>query len=256
MSLEVTSKQTAPGFDTHKPAERLKGRRILITGGASGIGKRTAQLFAEESAHLALLDLNSSALGEVCKETGAAAVSGNVADPAQVAIAVAEAARAMGGIDGVVNCAGIGLRGLLTELPVEKWREVIDVNLFGPYLVVRETLPWLRMAPFGTVVNIGSAQGLHPIRSSSSYAASKGGLINMTRALAGELAPLIRVNSVCPGMVEAPMSKGMAVDPDAYALRRIASPLEVAQAILFLTSNESAYITGVALPVDGGRSFH
>jgi len=122
---------------------------------------------------------------------------------------------------------------------------------------VRCCLPWLIKASFATIVNIASGQGLLPNNPGmTAYAASKGGVVNLTRALAAELAPSIRVNSVCPGMVDTPMTAGLERDLDRYALGRIAEPLEIAQAILFLTSTESSFVTGAALAIDGGRTFH
>jgi NAD(P)-dependent dehydrogenase (short-subunit alcohol dehydrogenase family) len=140
----------------------------------------------------------------------------------------------MGGIDGVVNAAGIVLRGSVGDTGVASWRRVLEVNLTGTYIVVRCALPWLARAPFATIVNIASGQGLLPTPNLTAYAASKGGVVNLTRALAAELAPAIRVNSVCPGMVDTPMTAGFPCEADRYALNRIADPLEIAQAILFL----------------------
>jgi NAD(P)-dependent dehydrogenase (short-subunit alcohol dehydrogenase family) len=111
-------------------------------------------------------------------------------------------------------------------------------------------------APFATIVNIASGQGLLPNSPNmTAYATSKGGVVNLTRALAAELAPSIRVNSICPGMVDTPMTAGLQREVDRYALKRIAEPLEIAQ-ILFLTSTESSFVTGAALAVGGGRTFH
>ena len=163
----------------------------------------------------------------------------------------------MGGIDGVVNAAGIVIRGAVLEVGVADWRRVIDVNLTGIYIVVRSCLPWLAKATGATIVNIASGQGLLPNRPEmTAYAASKGGVVNLTRALAAELAPAIRVNSVCPGMVDTPMTADGPRDVTPYALKRIADPLEIAHAILFLTSSESSFVTGAALAIDGGRTFH
>jgi len=134
---------------------------------------------------------------------------------------------------------------------------VIDVNLTGIYIVVRCCLPWLTKASGATIVNIASGQGLLPNRPEmTAYAASKGGVVNLTRALAAELAPAIRVNSVCPGMVDTPMTADGPRDATPYALKRIADPSEIANAILFLTGSESSFVTGAALAVDGGRTFH
>ncbi len=122
--------------------------------------------------------------------------------------------------------------------------------------VVKSCLPWMLNEP-AAIVNIASAQGLLPNAPQyTAYAASKGGVINFTRSLAAELAPNIRVNSICPGMVDTPMADGFRANASTYALRRLADPREIAQVILFLTSHDSSYVTGAALAVDGGRSFH
>jgi NAD(P)-dependent dehydrogenase (short-subunit alcohol dehydrogenase family) len=236
---------------------RLRRRRILITGAASGIGRRTAELFAAEGAALILLDRSPDALTEITNQTGAFAVAADVTEEAVVAGAVARGAAETGGIDGVVNAAGIVVRGGVLEVGLAEWRRVIDVNLTGIYIVVRCTLAWLHETTGATVVNIASGQGLLPNSPGmTAYAASKGGGVNLTRALAAELAPDIRVNSVCPGMVDTPMTQDGPRDASPYALKRIADPLEIANAILFLTSAESSFVTGAALAVDGGRTFH
>ena len=240
-----------------RSGNRLQGRRIVITGAASGIGRCTAQLFAAQGAALTLLDRNAAGLSELARDTRGHAFEVDITDEASVARAVEQGASAMGGIDGIVNAAGIMLRGSVLEVGVAQWRHVLEVNLTGTYIVVRCCLPWLTQAPFATIVNIGSGQALLPnAPDRSAYAASKGGVVNLTRALAAELAPAIRVNSVCPGLVDTPMAEGVQGNVGNYALKRLAQPLEIANAILFLTSSESSYVTGAALAVDGGRSFH
>src|SRR3984893_18281293 len=236
---------------------RLAQRRVLITGAASGIGRRSALLFAAEGAALTLLDRSVKGLAEIARETGGLAVEADVTDEGSVAHAVEQGAAAMGGIDGVVNAAGIVIRGPVLEVGVADWRRVIDVNLAGIYIVGRSCLPWLAKATGATIVNIASGQGLLPnTPEMTAYAASKGGVVNLTRALAAELAPSIRVNSVCPGMVHTPMTADGPRDVTPYALKRIADPLEIAHAILFLTGSESSFVTGAALAIDGGRTFH
>lgn len=238
-------------------SKRLHGRRVVITGAASGIGRRTAQLFADEGASLTLLDRNAEGLAELARETRGHAFAADVTDEASVGRAVEQGASAMGGIDGVVNAAGIMLRGSVLEVGVAQWRHVLEVNLTGTYIVVRCCLPWLMKASDASIVNLGSGQALLPnAPDRSAYAASKGGVVNLTRALAAELAPAIRVNTVCPGLVDTPMAEGVQGNFGNYALKRLAQPLEIANAILFLTSSESSYVTGAALAVDGGRSFH
>lgn len=236
---------------------RLQGRRIVITGAASGIGRATAQLFAAEGAKLLLLDRDGRALADIARDTGAWMFEADVTDEAALAAAIEQGAQAMSGIDGVVNAAGVMLRGSVLEVGVAEWRRVLEINLTGTYTVVRCCLPWLKQSPNSTIVNLGSGQSLLPNSPDrTAYSASKGGVLNLTRALAAELAPGIRANTVCPGLVDTPMAEGVQANVGNYALRRLAQPIEIAQAILFLTSAESSYVTGAALAVDGGRSFH
>jgi NAD(P)-dependent dehydrogenase (short-subunit alcohol dehydrogenase family) len=244
---------TAPA----SPPGRLAGRRIVITGAASGIGRRTAQLFAEAGAALLLIDRDAERLAGVSAETGGHAAALDITDEQAVADAVAKGAAALGGIDGLVNAAGIMIRGHVGEVPAAEWRRVLEVNLTGTYILARACLPWLTQAQGATIVNIGSAQGLLPNAPGfTAYAASKGGVVNLSRALAAELAPAVRVNCICPGMVDTPMADGYRANTGNYALKRLADPVEIARAILFLTSNEASYVTGATLAADGGRSFH
>ncbi|RDD95259.1 SDR family NAD(P)-dependent oxidoreductase [Acidovorax sp. BoFeN1] len=237
--------------------QRLRNRRIVITGAASGIGMATARLFAAEGAALTLLDRNAQGLHAVAREMQAHVFEADVCDEGSIAGAVAQGAAAMGGIDGVVNAAGVMLRGSVLEVDVAQWRRVLEINLTGTYIVVRCCLPWLKQAAQASIVNLGSGQSLLPnTPDRSAYSASKGGVLNLTRALAAELAPSIRANTVCPGLVDTPMAEGVQGNVGNYALRRLAQPEEIARAILFLTSDESSYVTGAALAVDGGRSFH
>ncbi|WP_458098233.1 SDR family NAD(P)-dependent oxidoreductase [Roseomonas sp. WA12] len=249
--------RSAPFWNSHLPSDRLKGRKILLTGAGSGIARRAAALFVEEGAAVAMMDRDADTLRQAALEVGGTAVVADVTDEVGVRGAVEQAVAALGGLDGLVNCAGISKPGRVEDVDIADWRQVVEVNLIGPHIVLRACLPHLRQTPFATVVNVASGQGLMPAGpSNSAYAASKGGLINLTRSLARELAPRIRVNSVCPGMVPTSLTEGRTGDGSQYALKRNATVLEVAQAILFMTGPESAFITGVALPVDGGRTFH
>jgi NAD(P)-dependent dehydrogenase (short-subunit alcohol dehydrogenase family) len=239
-------------------ARRLQGRRILITGAAAGIGQATARLFAAEGAATMLLDQDAEGLARMAEETGAHVYATDVSDEAAVARVVQQGASVMGGIDGVVNCAGIHLlRGSVEDISVAQWQRLLNVNLTGAYIVVRHCLPWLRQASGSTIVNIGSVQSLLPnTPHRTAYATSKGGVLNLSRSLAAELAPAIRVNTVCPGLVDTPTLVDGHTKTGDIALKRLAQPIEIARAILFLTSSESSYVTGAALAVDGGRSFH
>jgi NAD(P)-dependent dehydrogenase (short-subunit alcohol dehydrogenase family) len=239
---------------------RLDGRKILITGGASGIGRATAHLFLREGAEVAVLDRSAGLHDGLF-------VPVDVADPASVQQAVRSAESALGGFDGVVNAAGIFSAAGLSDTTADLFSRTLAVNLMGTFLVIQAAAPiLLASGKAATIVNLGSGVGITPTGpGSTAYVASKGGVIAMTKALAMELAPSVRVNVVCPGMVETPMTQGFLrnasgeVEPalaNRYALRRPASPEEIAAAILFLTSDESSFVTGITLPVDGGRTFH
>jgi NAD(P)-dependent dehydrogenase (short-subunit alcohol dehydrogenase family) len=242
---------------TNAPSGRLQGRRIVVTGAASGIGRAIAQLFAAEGAALALFDRDAAGLALTAAQTGGHVCEVDVASEASVTAAAAQAAQALGGIDGVVNAAGIMRTGPIEETPMAVWRQVIDVNLTGTFMVSRACLPWLRQAEGATIVNIASAAGLLPNAPGlTAYAASKGGVVNLGRAMAAELAPAIRVNTVCPGMVDTPMAEGFHANVSNYALKRLAQPAEIARVILFLTSADGSYVTGATLAADGGRSYH
>ncbi|PSC02909.1 3-oxoacyl-ACP reductase [Alsobacter soli] len=242
---------------------RLAGRRIIVTGAASGIGRETAELFAREGAALALFDVGEGAR-ELAGRIGAHAFSVDVSDEQAVESAVSQAAERMGGLDGLVNAAGIFPVRKLEETSLELWRKTLDVNLTGPFLVSRAAARHLRAAGAATIVNVGSGSALLPYPELSAYGASKGGLAMLSKVLAAELAPQVRVNVVCPGMTRTGMVTSWFPDPEAlaeraksvYALGRIGEPIEVAQAILFLTSAESSFVTGVTLAVDGGRTYH
>jgi NAD(P)-dependent dehydrogenase (short-subunit alcohol dehydrogenase family) len=247
-------------------AGRLAGRKILITGGASGIGRATVTLFAAEGARVAVLDRNAEAARSVAESVGGAPVPADVADAPSVQRAVAEAAGALGGLDGVVNAAGIFHGNGLADTSPELFAETLAVNLTGTFLVVKAAASLLQQNEHASIVNIASGVGLTPTGAgSTAYVASKAGVIGLTKALAFELAPQVRVNVVCPGAVETPMTAAFlrgadgAVDPaiaGRYALKRAAAPEELAAAILFLTTHEASFVTGVALAVDGGRTFH
>lgn len=239
---------------------RLGGRRILITGAASGMGKTTAELFVSEGAQVALVDSNAAALESVAREIGCPGFRADVTDASSVKVAVEQSAKAMGGIDGVVNAAGIfGFTPLADSTP-EQWQRILAVNLMGPVLVSQAALPWLQAAPAATIVNISSIQALKPSPRVGAYVASKTGLLGITHSLAMELGPKIRVNAVCPGTIDTPMARAnladTGIDVSSYVIPRLGSSMEAAQGILYLTSDESSYVTGIALPIDGGRAFH
>lgn len=244
--------------------------RLLVTGGASGIGLAVARLALAQGARVALLDRDIDALERAKSGLGsqALAISCDVSAASSVAGAIDEAAAGLGGLSSLVNAAGVDLQASLAEMSDADWERVLAINLTGPMLVCRAALPHLRRAGGGTIVNVASAAGLTPLSGRSAYCAAKAGVIMFAKALAMELAAdRIRVNAVCPGAVDTPLfrtSYENTVDPEAeldrirgrYALRRIAQPQELAESILFLCGPASSFITGVALAVDGGRSYH
>ena len=238
---------------------RLAGRRILVTGGASGIGRATATLFAAQGARVGVLD-------RVPADCDVSVIA-DVSDAASVVPAVDAAVDALGGLDGIVLNAGIDLIAAVEEMKADAWRRIIDVNLTGAFLVTQAALPALKRAARASIVAVASGAALRPLLHRTAYCASKAALVMFAKALAMELAPKIRVNAVCPGAVETPLFR-QSIDPTPdpaatyeevrrrYVLERIAEPDELAQAILFLISDESSYVTGAALAVDGGRTFH
>ncbi|MFI5011607.1 MAG: SDR family NAD(P)-dependent oxidoreductase [Hyphomicrobiales bacterium] len=248
----------------------LAGRHILVTGGAKGIGAATVERFMAEGAKVAILDRDGPALSPFAARFGGSlfAVVADVGDPRGVAEAVSACARELGAVDGVVNAAGIDLVADIEAMSIEAWNHVLTVNLTGPLLVMRACYPHLKAAGGGTIVNVSSGAGLLPLQNRTAYCASKAGLQMASKALAMEAAAFgIRVNTVCPGAVETDLfRKGLEETPDPqaayeavrsrYALRRIAGADEIAAAILWLTSAESSFVTGTAIAVDGGRTFH
>ena len=241
-------------------AGALTGRRILITGAASGIGRATAILFAAEGARVALVDQDAKGLAEVAAATKGLPFELDVTRDAEVEASIAKAAAQLDGLDGIVNAAGIAYRAGLAEATPERWRRVIEVNLTGPYLICRTALPYLQAAPMATIVNIASGLGLRATAGRIAYTASKAGLVAFTRSIARELGPAIRVNALCPGAVDTPMIRAstrgdpaaLAASAAHYALQRLGTPEEIADAALFLTDARSSFVTGAILMADGG----
>lgn len=252
---------------THRSRSVSPGQlRVLVTGAGSGVGEATARLFASRGARVVLVGRRERELRRVGDEIGAAAltIAADVSDPASASEAVLSAIEAMGGLDVAVNAAGIAGFALLEEIDAELWREVVDTNLTGAFHVSRIAALHMRETGGGVIVNVASdlavmgAAGLVP------YSASKAGLLGLTRALAVELAPSVRVNAVCPGPIDTPMLRaGLEEMPDPeLALRekeatvpldRLADPAEIAAAIYFLAV-DGTFATGTSMAFDGGTS--
>lgn len=247
---------------------RLIGRSILITGGASGIGLATAEIFQREGARVALLDCNGEALEAASAKLNAAAFRADIAREADVQRAVTAAVQMLGRLDGVVNAAGVDLVRAFDEMPVVEWQTVLSIDLTGPMLVCRAVLPALKLAGRGTIVNIASGAALRPLEHRSAYCAAKAGLVMFSKSLAIELAPFnIRANALCPGIIDTPMFRASfesAPDPETalatilqrFVIKHPGQPEDIGYAALYLTSDESSHVTGSVLAVDGGRAFH
>lgn len=244
-------------------AGRMTGRRALVTGGASGIGLACARRLLAEGAAVALLDQRSRAPAEAAAMR-AASVACDVRRADEVASAVRHAAGLLGGpADVLVNAAGIYRVAPLLDLLPEEWDDVLAVNLRGSFLAGRAMAAALiENGVPGAIVNISSTAGLvaDAAEPSAHYNASKAGVLALTRQMAVEWAPHgIRANAVCPGVIDTPMLRlmddpaaGAAYLDAAVPLRRLGTADEVAAVIAFLASDDASYLTGVAVPVDGG----
>jgi NAD(P)-dependent dehydrogenase (short-subunit alcohol dehydrogenase family) len=224
-----------------------------VTGGASGIGRATARQFAVAGARVVSLDLQAAVA-----EAGIDDHTIDVRDSGAVARVVSELEAQHLAADVLVNAAGITHDGVVWRLRDDEWTDVLDVNLTGAFRMTRACAPGMRRRGRGAIVNIASVNGLRGRFGQSNYAASKGGLLAFTRAVATELArDGIRVNAVAPGFIETPMTAALPAEmrtqaANATLLRRLGQPEEIASAVLFLASPLAAFITGQVLIVDGG----
>ena len=249
--------------------DRLAGKLAVITGAASGIGRGSAELFAAEGADLVLVDIDSGGLSSIASELGrppgaVLLVPGDVSDE-HTAMRLLELVKSdQRGVNVLVNCAGVDLEAPIIATTPCEWSRIMDVNLKSVFLMCKHVIPL--MAKSGaSIINIASAAGISPIPNRPAYIASKGAVIALTKSLALDLAPSIRVNCVCPGAVETPLLEaGLKASPDyqaarnaveaRYPLGRIAEPAEIAAVIAFLASDAASYMTGAIIPVDAGRS--
>ena len=245
----------------------LQGKTAIITGATSGVGKATAELLVQKGARVGLIARRADVLSALAAKLGPAATFAvaDVSDDLQVATAVTALADGLGGIDIVVNAAGICTPAPVETLTPAIWRNLIDVNLSGTYYVARETaLRMRRDGRKGVIINVGSELSLMGMSMFVHYCASKFGVVGMTKALAAELAPDIRVNCVCPGPIDTPMMDAeLEWFPDPVAartaaiarvpLQRFATPEEVARSILFFAA-DAPYATGSVFSLDGGTT--
>jgi NAD(P)-dependent dehydrogenase (short-subunit alcohol dehydrogenase family) len=245
---------------------RLKNKVALVTGGASGIGKATAELFAREGARLAVADYSADGrdVVQAIKNAGGEAifVSVDVSDSGQVTMMVEAALQAYGRIDILFNAAGILYYGTLLETDEQAWNRVISINLGGTYLCCRAVLPHMIRQGGGSIINVASTVGAHDACANAvAYVTSKGGVTLFTKAVAIDHAKQgVRVNALVPGATDTPMIR-KAITPEAletlaasHPIGRLGRPEELAKAVLFLASDDASFVTGSAMYVDGGQT--
>lgn len=251
---------------------RLAGRKALVTGGGQGLGEALCLRLAEEGAKVAVADINLDAAKAVAEKIGGAAVAVDVTDYDSCERMAAEAAEGLGGIDLLVCNAAILFAGSVDELDAARWRKVIDVNLCGYFNTVKAAVPYIRKAGGGAIIQINSKSGKKGSFRNSAYAASKFGDIGLTQSLALEFAEEhIRVNAVCPGnLLDSPLwvnslfkqyakNQGITEEQvrrkyiDQVPMKRGCTYEDVANAVVFLASDEASYMTGQAINVTGGQ---
>ncbi len=239
----------------------LEGKVAMVTGGGRGIGRTiAAQMACGLGARVAVLDRDYEHAVEVADEIecGAKGFRVDVVDPEAIASCVAEVERDLGPIEVLVNNAGVTRDNLLVRLSEEHWDTVLDVNLKGAYLMTKAVARGMMQRRSGRIINIASVVGLVGNKGQANYAASKAGLIGLTKSVAKELAPRnIRVNAVAPGFIETDMTAGLSAEArealsSQIALGRLGTPDDIASAVAFLASDAASYITGQVLVVDGG----
>lgn len=241
----------------------LKDQTVIITGSARGIGFAIAEAFAVAGAHAIIIDLQKDSVEKAVQDIrdkgfSASGYVGNVTDPAQIEEVFASIAEKHGRIDCLVNNAGVTRDNLLLRMKEEEWDLVLDINLKGTFICSQKVFRHMMKARQGSIINIASVIGLMGNAGQANYAASKGGIIALTKSCAKEFASRgVRVNAIAPGFIETEMTATLPEDvvagyAKAIPLGKMGGPADVARLCLFLASDESSYITGQTIAVDGG----
>lgn len=250
------------------PVLGLDGKIVLVTGGASGIGFATVAACAKRGAKVVVNDIDKKTLLRASKHlpNDCEFIQADVSNARDVARLTSQIGDRFGGLDVLVNCAGIDHNKTIVDTAEDEWDRVLAVNLKSVFLVSKHCVPLMRRRHGGTIVNISSELGVRAVQNAAAYSVSKAGVIHLTRTMALDLARYnIRVNCVCPGPTLTPLLKRVlkkAKNPRALEseiaarlpLRRLAKPTEMAEAIVFLATNQSSFVTGTGLMVDGGSS--
>jgi NAD(P)-dependent dehydrogenase (short-subunit alcohol dehydrogenase family) len=239
----------------------LEGKRVLITGGASGIGAATAERFLEEGTRVVVLDRDARALGDFKGQhpTLSGTILADVSDQEAVVKAFETLDDLFGGLDVLINNAGISIRHTFMDITPEEWRSVMDVNLNGVFYVAQQAGRRMLASEGGCILNMGSTNGLRGYHYYADYNASKAGVVELTRSMALELAPKVRVNVVCPGYILTPMQEAeytpemLNACESKIPLSRLGRPEDVAALFAFLASDEAAFISGETIVIDGGE---
>lgn len=239
----------------------LEGKRVLITGGASGIGAATALRFIEDGAIVVVLDRDERALTAFNNQNPnlSGTILADVADPKSVAKAFETLDGLVGGLDVLINNAGISIRHTFMDITPEEWRSVMDVNLNGVFYAAQQAARRMLAGEGGVILNMGSTNGLRGYHYYADYNASKAGVVELTRSMALELAPKVRVNAVCPGYILTPMQEAeytpemLQACENKIPLERLGRPEDVAALFAFLACDDADYITGETIVIDGGE---